>query len=300
MNHKQTIMNKVLGIITISILFALSLTSCVNENAIKKALEEVINDAVEDAVEDGFDGTKGFRPSPKWGKVSVKDFGNFTPFTAIKAEGKVDINFFQTNEINKNEEYSVSFFGNEKVFDHYDVKVSDDGVLLITAKQRLDSREPKISVNIKAPDLTHITMSGTGDFTLGGETPAELSELTIMMSGTGDVEFLNSLNCTGDLSISNSGTGDVKISKMTCHDAVFDNTGTGDIDVAVKAVNIKATSSGTGDIDLEVDCDKIIALANGTSEIEIEGTARTFVRESSGLGKIDSKKLSAGKIIRTE
>ena len=231
-------------------------------------------------------GNDSYRDSDKWGKVVKKDItANAKELTSIDASGGVNINLSQSDKL------SIEIHGNENAIKEYIIKV-EDGILEVNKKTSItktSNSAPKITINIKAPDVQELNLSGAGDIEVKGKY-VTTNDFNITVSGAGDIE-IEDLSCNNS-TIAISGSGDLNIKKIKCDNEVDINiSGDGDLNAELKANIIRTTISGAGDADLKVDCNNLYATASGTGGIELEGNCINFKKHESGMSSVDSRKL---------
>ena len=259
-----------------------------------------------------------FRDSETWGKVVEKDL-QLGEFCNITSQTSAEIKYFQSDS------FKVTVVGNEKAIDAYTIELIDsegpDGemnkVLNVKANRNYTLWTPAILVNVYAPTLFGVSVTGAGEFII--EDSVYINDFHLNISGAGDAE-LNTINA-GDVTINLDGAGDLSLRKLKADrltvnvtgagdatfkkakvkgEAFFYTYGAGDIDGEIKADHILAISTGAGGIELEVECKEITAVSGGAGDVEIEGTTSVLRRSRAALGGIKTRHLKADKVLPVE
>jgi hypothetical protein len=140
-------------------------------------------------------------------------------------------------------EYSLKVSGQENVLNEIVTQVEGNRLVIRVRKGvNLGSHEP-IRVNISAPGVSAIDVSGSGDIFADGEWNA--NEISINISGSGNIN-LASVNA-GHVSanISGSGTINAVTGKVVREDLNISGSGTIDLR-SVEAETVYTTTSGSG------------------------------------------------------
>lgn len=237
-------------------------------------------------------------------------------FCKVESSGSADIVFVQGK---KN---SVRIVGTKRLVDNLDVRVKGE-TLSVTSKGNNRMRfngnlfssnvEYNITVYVSSPDLTDITLKGSGDFKMNGNLDTDALKIAVM--GSGEVEMQKVVCDNAVLEL--NGSGDLKAKSLDCHSATLSVRGSGDMDIdRLKAqtseINLRGSGDietyldrvastsasivGSGDIDLHFNnCGSAICEVRGSGSMELKGTLRSLNQKSTGTGDIDTHKLVVGR-----
>lgn len=185
--------------------------------------------------------------------------------------------------------------GDEEYFDKLHTDVSR-GVLEI----RIDParyRNVRLRVKVGSPDITRLTMHGSGSLICSSDIEAD--DLRLSLSGSGDL-ITNDIKCSS-LESSVTGSGDIELKHVDAADVSVSVGGSGDWSSAfIKADNLSVSLAGSGDIEIaRVDIDNTLdASVAGSGDIDISGRARFVSAKVAGSGDI-SGRLSYDRISKT-
>jgi hypothetical protein len=157
---------------------------------------------------------------------------------------------------------SVEVTGDADLLDKVITTVKD-GVLILKTAPELDHqhrRNTHLRAVVSAPDLSALTISGTGAMTAAGIANEQLS---LDLSGTG---ALTAAGSTTALHVAVAGTGEIAAGKLAAKDVVVDIGGTG-------AARLNATRS-------------VEAKVTGTGSVDVHGHPAQVKKSVSGLGSI--------------
>jgi hypothetical protein len=135
-----------------------------------------------------------------------------------------------------------------------------DGVLVIDTDRDLHRRHLHLRATVTTPDLTAVTLSGTGGMKVTGVANESIA---LSLPGTGAMTLAGS---TGTLRIVVDGTGQIAAK-----------------DLAAKAAMVEV--SGTGQATLRV-TESLIAKVTGTGSIDVHGHPTSVKKSVSGVGSI--------------
>jgi hypothetical protein len=176
-------------------------------------------------------------------------------FHAIDLAGTLEV------EVSVGKPASVEITGDADLVDKLITRV-DSGVLVLDTRrdQRHDRRRSRLRAIITTPDLTAVTISGTGAMKVAG---IGNERLAISVPGTGELKLTGT---TGTLHVELGGTGQVTAKDLAARDIVVDIAGTG-----------QATLRATSSLDARI---------TGTGAIEVHGHPAHVKKSVSGLGSI--------------
>lgn len=146
-----------------------------------------------------------------------------------------------------------------------------------------------VHIYITSPRLQGITLAGTGDFKC--EQPLATDNLSIHAAGAVDADF-GTIDAK-QVKVDVAGAGDIDFKNIENADLDISIAGAGDLDfTATHSNKVSLSLSGAGDVDGKLnDCGDVSVEISGAGDVELEGTARTFSKEMSGTGDIDTDKL---------
>ena len=139
--------------------------------------------------------------------------------------------------------------------------VVKDGVLMIDTPRDL-RRHHHLKVAVTVPELSAVSLSGTGEMKISGVSSERFS---IGVSGTGQLSVKGS---TGTLHVDVGGTGDVAAKELIAKSASVDVSGTGSATLYVTE-SVKADVSGTGSIEIHGKPANVKKSVSGVGSIRI-------------------------------
>lgn len=139
--------------------------------------------------------------------------------------------------------------------------VVKDGVLFLDTPRDL-RRHHHLHVAVTVPELSAVSLSGTGEMKVTGVTGERFA---IAVSGTGDLSIKGS---TGSLRVDVGGTGQVAARDLTAKSAVVDVSGTGSATLYVTE-SLEADVTGTGSIEVHGKPAKVRKSVTGVGSIRI-------------------------------
>ena len=146
-------------------------------------------------------------------------------------------------------------------------------------------KEETIVIYVTSPDLTSVTLSGSGDFVAKGQVDTD--NLEVVLRGSGDIDF-DDIICD-NLDASLMGSGDIEIDKLESITSKLQLKGSGD--VTVKQNNVRKTDLelyGSGDIVVTcTNCGDINANLTGSGDISISGSYNKVNKNKRGSGDIN-------------
>lgn len=237
--------------IVLALAATVCLASCVDAKLGKESVKEELENALDISSDDASD--KGKRVTET---VSVK------PFEKISVAGSFDVHYIQ------GETTSVKVEGPVKYLQQT-VVANDGQTLRIKTKRGVWRSMEDVNVYITSPDLTHVSMAGSGEF--DAEGMVDTDNLTLELAGSGEIDF-KQLVCD-NLNIQVAGSGDVDVESVDVNKAYMQIAGSGDIKVHfVRADFVSAQVAGSGDI-------------------KLSGKAKQVEKKVAGSGSVDTGRL---------
>ncbi|MDD4385683.1 MAG: DUF2807 domain-containing protein [Bacteroidales bacterium] len=188
----------------------------------------------------------------------IKETRDLKSFTEVQLSISADVYITQANS------YSFTIEGDKSSVDKVITEVKGKRLIIRTESGNFRFFDSKIKIYITMPEVEGLAISGSGD--IKSITPLVTGDLTLKISGSGDIVIPNltikSLNATisgsGDIDVSGqgsateanvriSGSGDVTLKGIKFQNADISIAGSGDAYVEL-AENLKARVAGSGDI----------------------------------------------------
>jgi len=144
--------------------------------------------------------------------------------------------------------------------------------------------EGEIVFYVTSPDLTSVSLSGSGDFI--SKNKVDTDELTVTLRGSGDIDF-SDIICDRLYGYV-IGSGDLDINRVESLTSKFELKGSGDIDVAqYKVKQTELSVLGSGDIKVIChDCEVVNATICGSGDITLSGDIKRLNKSIRGSGDI--------------
>lgn len=216
-------------------------------------------------------------------------------FDKISTLGSIDVVYSQ------GQTHSVVIVGERSVIEKVTVDVRG-GKLMIepqTEKKNVGGMTVKmgklkgdVKVKVTSKDLREVMITGSGDFEAA--TNVVTSNITLTMSGSGDMEFKKIEANAAKVSI--AGSGDVKVKQMDAKSLNASIAGSGEVEidkVTAKCDAAKLSIAGSGEMKARFDgCKALECKIAGSGDIELEGKVVDYTSSISGSGRIDKEKLT--------
>ena len=198
-----------------------------------------------------------------------------TNFTGIDQRVSATVNYTQSPV------YKVQITAKQNILNVTQTYVSNNK-LVIKFKDgvRVNSHDD-IRIEVSAPQVTSLHMSGAGDLYVTGPFTTPSLELDISGSGDATISELN----TGYLDAAISGSGNIRISQGVATEEKLKISGSGGMSLEnVAAERVKTSTSGSGDI-------KVIATQ--TLDVSISGSGNVYYK---GSPRINASVSGSGKV----
>ena len=199
-----------------------------------------------------------------------------TDFTGI--DQRVGANVYYTQSLN----YKVAISAQQNILDVLQTYVSNNR-LVIKFKDgvRVNSYEA-IRVEVSAPQVTSLRLSGSGNLYVNG--PLTPGSLELNISGSGDMSITELATAHLDATI--SGSGNIRVSQGTATEEKLNISGSGNLNLEhVTAARVTTTTSGSGNTKVT---------ATQTLNVTISGSGNVYYKGSpqlnvsiSGSGKVN-------------
>lgn len=210
-------------------------------------------------------------------------------FDKIEVVGSPSVHFFQADA------YHVSVEGSEESVKKI-VTTVEDGTLVIRNKGKIGIFNVSfgdmgdVSVHVGSPDLTSVSLSGSGDFVC--ESDLDTDHMRISLRGSGDVTFGKIIcdDCTTEL----VGSGDVTVKRLDALSSEISLIGSGDMEVSqwnVRDTDISLRGSGDITVHFGRGCQRVDCQLTGSGDICLDGEVEQMNKHKAGSGDIDTDKL---------
>lgn len=231
----------------------------------------------------------GYLGSKKLSGEIVTDSRNINGFNNIDIIGIPTVYYTQGST------FSVKVKADKAIIDNVKIYVTGN-TLTITHNNNssyniisFDDDDNPIKVYVTSPDLTGVTLTGTGDFI--SEKNVDTDKMRIELKGSGDIDF-KSLICD-NLSTSLVGSGDIEVKKADALTANIELVGSGEIDLNL--TNAKTTNmvlKGSGDIEIGFDkCGNVTSNLLGAGDITLKGNVQGISYDGLGTGDYNISQL---------
>lgn len=213
-------------------------------------------------------------------------------FDKIEVYGSPSVYFFQSDV------FSVNVKGPEDKVDNI-VTTVEGGTLTIRNKGKIGMFNFSIgdmgdvSVHVGSPDLTSVSLNGSGDFVCKGNLDTD--HLRISLRGSGDITFDKIIcdDCVTEL----VGSGDIMLKRLDALSSEISLIGSGDVEVSqwnVRDTDISLRGSGDITVHFGEGCKTVDCQLNGSGDINLEGLVEQMNKHKTGSGDIDTDELVIG------
>lgn len=183
-----------------------------------------------------------------------------------------------TVEVRVDSVFKIEVTCEESILPYLETEV-ENGVLKIHFDRNVYDVDG-FKVRVSAPSWDGFDISGSADVNV--KTPISGDQLSLKVSGSGDIDVFEAAFSTTKINVSGSGEIDLNGSGETLDVTV---SGSGDVDALDFPVKTaKATVSGSGDVKLDVS-DTLDATISGSGDIEYQGSP-TVTKNVSGSGNV--------------
>lgn len=216
-------------------------------------------------------------------------------FDKISTLGSIDVVYSQgkthsvviVGERSDIEKVTVDVKGGKLIIEPQTEKKNVGGMTVKMSKLKGD-----VKVKVTSNDLREVVITGSGDFEAA--TNVVTSNITLTVSGSGDMEFKKIEANAAKVSI--AGSGDVKVKQMDAKSLNASIAGSGEVEidkVTTKCDAAKLSIAGSGEMKARFDgCKALECKIAGSGDIELEGKVVDYTSSISGSGRIDKEKLT--------
>jgi hypothetical protein len=150
--------------------------------------------------------------------------------------------------------------------------------------------DDETAVYVTSPDLTHVQLSGSGDFVSDGRIDTD--HASFVLRGSGDIDVADVI--CDDCEVLLVGSGDFDMKRLDAKEVAVSLIGSGDIEMNLW--NVTSTSlalKGSGDIEtvFKEGCRHVDCELQGSGDIKLAGAVSRFNKHKVGSGNIDSSRL---------
>lgn len=201
---------------------------------------------------------------------------------SVKGFNKISISISADLILTQGKDYKLVIEAKEKS-DLEKVVTEVDGNNLKIKSKPGSWKINKVKVYVTLPELKALAISGSSD--VKAENTMTTNELSIAISGSGDVQFADLQ--TNDLNIAISGSGDVTMAGQAKSSVQISTSGSGDVDVEkLEAKNVNVAISGSGDARVFA-TETLNCKVSGSGDVYYKGGAQVNAK-STGSGSITS------------
>ena len=166
--------------------------------------------------------------------VAGEQHRDVAPFDAVHLQGSFDA------RVTVGSAHRVVVHGDANLLEHVNAEVRGGSLELWLDEGSYDL-DRKLWVEVEAPDLRAVALSGSGDVAVSG---LERDAFAVSLSGSGDVKVSG---CAGELAIECAGSGDVNARHLPTQRAAVTISGSSDVSVEVEE-QLDVSISGSGDV----------------------------------------------------
>lgn len=198
-----------------------------------------------------------FLTSCKKDRISAD--GNITTETrSLAAFTKVNTSGANKIRISYGADYKVEIRGSANLIPYYKTNIVNGNLYL--SYENVNVNKDDLEIFVTLPLINTVSLSGSSKIDIMGDFP-NVNFLKLFISGSGDITVKNKLT-VNELSVNISGSGNVDGEKITCTDADVTISGSGDARFEAQRL-LKAVISGSG---------KVYYFGNPTVDSRISGS----------------------------
>ncbi|MBP5636689.1 MAG: DUF2807 domain-containing protein [Bacteroidales bacterium] len=172
------------------------------------------------------------------GPVEERDIELSAPFQSIEINGGFDLKLVDAP-------CAVAVKANNDAFDYLEIKVNEDGILVIETKDHVNIAAEECLFTVSSEMIKKLVVNGAVD--LDYTCSKKFTEpLDIEVNGAGDMELEKFIGPA--LSVSINGAADLDISELSTKNLEIAINGAADVEVAGEADDASFTVNGAGAI----------------------------------------------------
>lgn len=206
-------------------------------------------------------------------------------FRGIDVEMQTYVVFEQSNELSV--KVSIPNSMQKKVKVYY-----EEGCIKVKAKKNIfsSSKDGYIMINIKAPRLQSVDLSGASQLNIRGRLQQK-EEIELDVSGASSIRC-DELAGSSQLDIDLSGASNININRVACGNISINHSGASSMTLQkIEANNVAVDLSGASDLVLSGNMKALTSEVSGSSSLKLKGSAGKAYLGVSGASKIDCKEL---------
>jgi hypothetical protein len=205
----------------------------------------------------------------------VTETRNISNFSGLDLRVSGQVNYTQSPD------YKVEVRAQQNILGYLETYVSNNRLVIRFDDDVRVRTHEDITVNISAPDLNSLRVSGSGDIVANGALTPTSMDMDI--SGSGNI-MVSKLEADY-LDATISGSGDIKVLNGTANEEKLRISGSGDMDLAnVLSRYVNTTTSGSGDIRVHA-TDRLNVTISGSGSVYYRGQP-SINTHISGSGKV--------------
>jgi hypothetical protein len=209
--------------------------------------------------------------------VIKKETRSASGYTAVSSQGSLNIYMDYGTSSN------ITVEADENLLPYIETEVNN-GTLIIRAKKGVSlASKSKMSVHVSLTKLTSLNLSGSGNIK-GEGAFSNTGKTQISVSGSGDISL--GFDTFNELAVSVSGSGNINLKGNSSNNMTASISGSGNLDCsAVKCNDVFAKISGSGNV--RVNASRTVdAKVSGSGNVYYKGSATNINSKSSGSGKV--------------
>lgn len=197
-------------------------------------------------------------------------------YDEIKTAGSMDFNLVPGIE------GEISIEGDSNLMEYIKTEVKNNK-LIVKVKDGINLKPTRtIIITIPYKDISHVSLSGSGDVSNEGTIKAD--DFDVVLSGSGDINLLLS---TKSVESNISGSGDISLSGNT-KDLITKISGSGDFEGNnLDSKNVTAKITGSGDISVTCNGELYVRIS-GSGDVSYKGTPTKKDTKITGSGSVNN------------
>lgn len=202
-----------------------------------------------------------------------------TAFSSIDVSVPAEV-YYYTGAV-----YNVQIQAQQNITDLIETSVSGSTLQVKFNRNNVNIKSNRVRINITAPDVNSIRMSGSGNVYM--PVRMEADDFKLSLSG--------SCNATLDTLVANSfhsaisGSGNITVQHGSAQDVQVEISGSGNVNIAgLVATNVTTHSSGSGNVKVTA-TDKLDVHISGSGRVYYKGSPdiSTEISGSGGVSKME-------------
>lgn len=207
---------------------------------------------------------------------------NLAAFDVMSKSGSIDVTYIQEPGTTKPR---VMISGPDNIVELVVVEQTGSNVKLhYKPNTNFQLNGKPLKVEVYSSDIRKLSTTGSGSLRFGD---IQTADFTLSLTGSSDV-YGGGIRSTGDVSMSVSGSGDIEMNRVECFDLEISIAGSGDVEVkGINSEAVDARITGSGDITLGGNTKKASYSVTGSGDIDARGLkAEEVSKRKTGSGGI--------------